>query len=138
MSAEMNAMDQTNLVLAKILQLALENGIRYWSLSFAELELESDYEDYFFPCVQWLEAEGLIRFDDLGQTMGGPAEGSVDNISLTSRGMAVLGQKIEIDGVQESIASAVKKVSAGSVNYHGIGDAIGGVLGGFVKSLGSG
>ncbi len=131
----MDAMKRTNLVLAKILNLALINGVKHWSLSFSDLALETEYEPHFYPCISWLEAEGLIRVGEYARTMGGIASGSVEDISLSSRGMAILGQGVEINGTQELISSAVKKVSGGQVDYHPIGDAIGGIMGGFTKSF---
>jgi len=131
----MDAMARSNLVLARILDLAMKNGIGHWTLSFSDLELSGDFATHFFPCVEWLEAEGMIRVGEYARTMGGIANGTVFNISLTSRGMAVLGQQIEIDGHREELAVTVKKVSAGSVDYHRIGDTIGGIIGGIFKSL---
>jgi hypothetical protein len=133
----MDAMARTDLVLAKILDLAMTHGVTHWSLEFPDLDLGGEYETYFYPCVEWLEAEGLIRVGGYARTMGGIANGSIDNISLTSRGMAVLGQKIEVNGAQEPLSNAVKEVSSGKVDYHRIGDAIGGILGGLFKSMSS-
>jgi hypothetical protein len=131
----LEAMERTNLVLAKILDLAMTNGVSHWSLAFSDLNLDSEYGTYFYPCIEWLENEGLIRVGEYARTMGGLANGSVENIALTSRGMAVLGQKVEINGKPELLSSAVKKVSEGKVDYHRIGDAIGGIIGGVIKSI---
>ena len=133
----MDAMEQSNLVLAKILNLAMQNGISHWSLEFKALELSDDYATYFYPCVSWLKEEGLVRVGSFERTLGGLAEGSIENISLTSRGMAVLGQKIVVGESERTLSETVKQVSEGKVDFHRIGDAIGGILGGFVKSFGS-
>ena len=132
----MDALERTNLMLAKILEMAMNNGVSHWSLTFEDLKLGEEFETHFYPCIEWLEAEGLIRVGTYSRALGGLAKGGVRNISLSARGMAVLSQNVEIDGSKVPISNAVKKVSAGGVNYHSIGDAIGGVLGGFVKSLG--
>ena len=142
----MNAMDRSNHVLAKILNQALEKGISHWSLTFDDLELDDTYITHFFPCIEWLEAEGLIRVGSyqraqaiLNRTTGvaSASFGSAENISLTARGMSVLGQKIEVSGEQMTISETARNVSAGRVNYNKIGDAIGGIIGGFTKSIGS-
>jgi hypothetical protein len=131
----MEALERTNLVLAKVLELAMDKGISHWSLEFSDLGLDQEYSSFFFPCIEWLEREGLIHVDEYSRTMGGIAHGSVENISLTARGMAVLGQSIEVGGNREQLSTAVRKVSNGSVDYHKIGDAIGGAIGGILKSL---
>ena len=133
----MDAMEKTNLVIAKILQLAMDHGVSHWSLTFEDLELSEDFRTFFFPCVEWLEAEGLIRVGSYQRTLGGLANGSIENIILTSRGMAVLGSQIEIAGTVQPLSNAVDEVSRGKVDYHRIGDAIGGLLGGLTKSLGA-
>jgi hypothetical protein len=133
----MEAMQRSNLLLAKILELAMTNGVSHWSLRFEDLDLEPEYATHFFPCVEWLEAEGLIRVGSYGRLLGGIAAGEATNIALTSRGMAVLGQFIEIDGKRQLISSAVKDVSSGKVDYNRIGDMLGGILGGFIKSVSS-
>lgn len=131
----MEALERTNLVLAKILDLAMTNGISHWSLEFSDMGLEEGCAPFFFPCIRWLEREGLIHVDDYATTLGGLASGSAENIALTSRGFAILGQSIEINGGREQLSTTVRKVSEGSVDYHRIGDAIGGAIGGILKSL---
>lgn len=133
----MSAMEETNLVMAKILSLAMENGVRHWDLEFDDLELDAKYGTYFYPCVEWLEYEGMIRVGHYSRTMGGIANGSVDNVALTSLGMSVLGREIEAIEGKETLSETVQKVSEGKVDYHRIGDAIGGLIGGAIKSMGS-
>ena len=133
----MEAMERTNLVLAKVLDLAMNNGVSHWSLTFSDLGLGSEYETHFYPCIEWLETEGLIRVGEYARTLGGIASGSVENIALTSWGMAILGQRVEINGHNEQLSSAIKKVSEGRVDYNRVMDAIGGLLGGIIKSVSS-
>ena len=133
----MNAMDKTHLVLAKVLDQALKHGVSHWSLDFKSLELDHSFENYFFPCIEWLEAEGLIRVKSYSRTLGGFATGTADNINLTAKGMAILGHSIEIEGKSVTISDTVQRVSACKVDYNRIGDAIGGLVGGFTKCIGS-
>lgn len=132
----MTPLERTNLVLAKILEKAMENGVGHWSLQFDDLELDQEFATHFYPCVKWLEAEGLIRVGEYARTLGGIANGSVENISLTSLGRTVLGTEIEVGGRKEPLSKAVTDVSEGRVDYHRIGDAIGGLIGGVIKSVG--
>ena len=129
-------MEQSNLVLAKILELAMANGLTHWSLEFHQLALTEEYATHFYPCVNWLEQEGLIRVGDYSRTMGGIANGSVDNISLTAHGMALLGQNIASHGTSVTLSDTVKSVSAGR-DLSKIGDLIGGIIGGFTKTIGT-
>jgi hypothetical protein len=133
----MNFMEKSNLVLAKVLERSLENGVSHWSLEFKDLGLDTDYATFFYPCIEWLEAEGLIRVGSYERTMGGLANGSVENIALTSLGMAVLGTEIEVGGRKEALSETVSEVSRGKVDYHRISDALGGLIGGVIKSVGS-
>lgn len=133
----MSGLEKSNVVIAKVLQLAIENGLRHWTLSFGDLGLDKSYSSYFYPCVEWLEAEGLIRVGEYARTLGGYAEGCVMNVSLTARGMALLGCPIEIDGSRMSVAGAIAKTSETSGGAYRIGEIIGGVFGGFSKSIGS-
>ena len=132
----MTPLERSNLVLAKTLEKAMEHGVSHWSLEFDDLGLDQEYATHFYPCIKWLEAEGLIRVEEYARTMGGLANGSVENISLTSLGMAVLGTEIEIGGKKEPLSKAVTDVSEGRVDHHRIGDAIGGLIGGVIKSAG--
>lgn len=133
----MDAIERSNVVLAKVLNLAMEHCLSHWNLSFDDLGLDEQYETFFYPCVEWLEAEGLIRVGEYARTMGGLANGSIINVSLTSRGMALLGAKFTVNGETETVSEAVKKTTQGGGETYRIGEIIGGVLGGFTKTLGS-
>ncbi|MDR0809002.1 MAG: hypothetical protein LBE86_07745 [Gemmobacter sp.] len=131
----MNAMERTNIMLAKILDRAMSNGVSHWTLEFGDLGLSDEFGTYFFPCIEWLEAEGLIRVGACDRLLGGVAAGCARNIALTAKGMAVLGAQIDVQGRREPLSVSVKQVSEGKVDYNRIGDAIGGLIGGFLKSM---
>jgi hypothetical protein len=133
----MNEMEKSELVIARILNLLLVWGIQHTSLKFDELELEQEYATFFYPCLEWLESEGLIRVKAYNRTIGGHAGGSANQPVLTSYGMTVLGQKIIANGDTEQLSEGVKKVSSGESSLWQVGDAIGGILGRLTKSLGS-
>jgi hypothetical protein len=115
----------------------MQNGVSHWTLSFENLELPKEYETHFWPCIGWLEAEGLISVGSHARTLGGIANGYAMNVSLTSKGMALLGQKIEVRGQNTTIAEQVEARAKGEISVSGIGDFFGGLLGGFTKSMSS-
>ena len=133
----MTGIQKSELVIAKILELLMEWGVRSCDLEFQELKLDNEYAPYFFPCVVWLRDEGIIRTGDLMQFLDGPGAGIVSNPVLTSYGMNLMGKEIFVGAGKKSIGQRVKEVSEGKVDYHRIGDAFGGILGGFTKSVSS-
>lgn len=133
----MNDMQKSEFVIARILDLLLDWGIQHSNLEFAKLKLDDEYATFFYPCLEWLESEGLIRVKAYNRTMGGPAGGSVNRPVLTSFGMSVLGKSINTGDDSEQLSDGVKKISSGGRSLWQVGDAIGGILGGLTKSLGS-
>ena len=133
----MDSSEKSQLVMAKILEKSMETGIQEWTLSFGDLELSSDFAPFFYPCLKWLESEKLIRVESYNRTMGGPANGSVQNIHLTSLGQAAMRQEVEIEGKPETVSKTVKRISEEPAYYSKFGDFLGSVLGGFTKSIGS-
>lgn len=131
-------MQKSILVLTKILNLALENGISHWDLSFSDLDLDESYETHFWPCIDWLENEGLIRVGEHARTLGGLADGSAMNVSLTARGMMVLGQEVTLGGEEIRFGTSIQRASKDRAYFNQVGDFLGGLLGGFTKSIGSG
>ena len=133
----MDALQKSNVVIAKVLHLTMEHGLSHWALQFSDLGLDQSFETHFFPCLEWLESEGLIRVGSTSRTMGGLANGQVNNVALTARGMLVLGAQFEVAGKRETVSSMVEKTSAGGPDGFRIGEVIGGIIGGFTKSIGS-
>ncbi|WP_238942106.1 hypothetical protein [Marivita cryptomonadis] len=123
--------------MARILEKSMEMGIQEWMLKFSDLELDDSYASFFYTCLEWLESEGLIRVHAYHRTMGGIANGWVQNVHLTSFGQAALNQEVSINGSPELVSQTVKNVSKEPANYSQFGDFLGGLLGGFTKSLGS-
>ena len=135
-------MTETNLVksetlIAKVLQPAIENGLSHWTLEFADLGLDASYATFFFPALEWLEAEGLIRVGEYARTMGGLANGAAINVHLTSYGMHLLGKTITVGDRKVTLQEEVRRMSAGERSFSSLGDFVGGLLGGFTKSMGA-
>ncbi|MCA8867845.1 MAG: hypothetical protein KDA67_04285 [Rhodobacteraceae bacterium] len=129
--------EKSQLVMARILEKAMEMGIQEWMLSFGELELGEDFEDFFFPCLEWLESEGFIRVQGYNRYLGGAAKGNVQNVHITSFGQSVLRREVNITGESEMLSETVKSVSREPASYSQFGDFLGSLLGGFTKSIGS-
>jgi hypothetical protein len=133
----MNNMEKSELVIAKILTLLMEWGIKDSSLNFKKLELDDAYASFFFPCINWLSNEGIIRTGKIQMYANGPGQGSISNPVLTSYGISLLGNSVKVGNTDVRLSEAVKTLSAEKKSYSGIGDFMGGFLGGFTKSMGS-
>lgn len=133
----MEKLEKSELIIAKILQMAIDSGLGHWQLSFADLSLDDSFAEFFYPSIEWLEAEGIVRVGEYARTLGGIANGSVNNIHLTSYGLRLLGQQITVGEKQVKLADEVKRVSQGDRSYSTLGDFVGGLLGGFTKSISS-
>ncbi|MGL6210834.1 MAG: hypothetical protein ACRC14_13505 [Paracoccaceae bacterium] len=132
----MENLEKSELVIAKILGLLLEWGLSDSELRFDELGLDNDFQQFFAPCVEWLEAEGVIRVTETHRFLDG--ETLVVNPIITAHGLAMLGKQINVGDKQTTIATAVKKTTKDTNFYTGIGDLGGGFVGGLLKSLGNG
>ncbi|MDB4111367.1 hypothetical protein N9571_02240 [Yoonia sp.] len=130
-------LEKSEVVIAKILSLLLEWGIQETQLEFQELELDDSFAPFFFPCAEWLEAEGIIRFSNLQRFQDSIASGRVARPVLTASGFATLGKSISVNGQTETLSEGVNKISASESSLWQVGDAIGGILGGLTKSMGS-
>jgi hypothetical protein len=133
----LNDIQRSEIVIAKVLSLLMDWGIQDCDLKFRELELDDDFGPFFFPCVNWLTEEGIIRTGQVRRTMDAPAGGTVMHPVLTSYGMSILGHMIKIDGQTIGLEKAVRNVSENKRSYAQAGDFFGGILGGFTKSIGS-
>ena len=130
----MDNLEKSEIVISKILSQLLEWGIQSADLQFHELELETEYQPFFFSCVEWLVDEGLIRTGKISKTMGGG--GIVINPVLTTYGLSVLGRRLSNDG-NDLLSDAVKEVATSKRSFSQAGDFVGGILGGLTKSLSS-
>jgi hypothetical protein len=131
----MTNQEKSELVIARILSYLVDRGIREVTLDFEKLELEPSFEDFFAPCLRWLQDEGLIRW--AGVKMDSPVPMRFGGHVLTARGYFILGHALTVDGRDLTAAEVIKARSAGSTSQTGLGDFLGGVLGGFTKSMGS-
>ncbi len=133
----MNNTEKSELVVAKILSAVSDNGLQYFRLDFDDLKLDEAFEPFFDTCINWLADENIIRFSELIPDCDDD-QWAVSNPVLTSYGYSLLNSPLLGGKVDETMGAAIKKVSEKGTSYAGIGDFIGGILGGFTKSIGSG
>lgn len=132
----MENLEKSELVIAKILGLLVEWGLSNTEMRFEELGLDEEYREFFTTCIEWLEAEGIIRvrrtikFADGNALVTGP--------TISARGMALLGKNLKVSGIEITVADAVKRTAKETGFFTGLGDLGGGFVGGLFKSLGSG
>ncbi|QIE46798.1 hypothetical protein G5B38_15405 [Pseudohalocynthiibacter aestuariivivens] len=137
---------RSEFVIACILNCLMERGISSAGMQFSDVSSDTDLKDFFAPCLEWLKAEGIIRFSSTknhGWPHGGPA---FHNVTLTSKGFKILGENISLHipnthntelTSHEKVADVVSSVARSRKSYSQFGDFFGGLLGGFTKSIGS-
>ncbi len=130
------SIEKSELVIARILSFLIDNGLQDSRLSFKNLSLLPEYQPFFQTCIKWLIDEDYVRVTWLVDSIS--SEFHVCGAVLTSKGFAILGHKFSVNGGHVTAAQLVKEKSEGAANMTGIGDFLGGILGGFTKSLGSG
>ncbi len=131
-----NDLQRSEATVAIILGFLLGRGIQSGGLFFKELQADEGLRPFFAPCMRWLRGEGLVRYRD-EKEYGGEVGIAFFDPCLTSRGFAVMGERLRLGDRDISVGQAVKEVSEDGVSFSRVGDFFGGVLGGFTKSMGS-
>lgn len=128
-------LQKSEVVIAKILQDLVQTGLQSGvSLQFDDLELDGQFEPFFAGCCLWLLDEGIIRCSNEQQVA---QEMPMVNPVITAKGFSILGQPFVGGDEGVRVGKALQDVAQGNRNYAGVGDLMGGVLGGFIKSMGS-
>lgn len=130
----MSRLETSTRIISIILAHLLETGISENWLNDTDLDVSSEDRKHVRACMDWLVSEGLVRYASDAHTDN---EATWINPTLTSRGFACLGTRIEFEGDQLTVAEIVERKGEISGGYSSIGDFLGGALGGFIKSLGS-
>ncbi|MDO9641344.1 MAG: hypothetical protein Q7J44_22690 [Pseudotabrizicola sp.] len=131
----MDNLEQSELVIAKILGLLMEWGLTETEMRFEELGLEEDFRQFFTTCIEWLEAEGIIRVKKVHKFIDGHA--LIERPTITAHGFRLMGITLSVGQQTTTIGAAVKQTSKDTGFYTGLGDLGGGFVGGLLKSLGS-
>ena len=130
----MNALEKNAVVISAILAKLLDIGISNEIVADTGFEVEEGLRSTIEPCMNWLANEGLVKWANTAHSLGGYAWiGPV----LTSRGIAIMGARLDFDGQEVTVAEYVNEPRNLSGNYSAIGDFLGSALGGFTKSISS-
>ncbi|MCK1733913.1 hypothetical protein IVA79_08080 [Bradyrhizobium sp. 138] len=88
----------------------------------------------FEAVIRWMLDEGIIRAKNVSQTMDGTVY--VAAAQLTAKGLSIVKQQLAGgDSVEKQIREAD---AGGGSSWSSIGDLIGGIAGGLIKSVSSG
>ncbi|SDC02313.1 hypothetical protein SAMN05216337_100147 [Bradyrhizobium brasilense] len=87
----------------------------------------------FIAVLRWMLKENLIHSEAVNEA-GRGAVLMVRHAQLSAKGLAVVRQELSAG---DTIEKRIEKADAGGKDWSGIGDLIGGIAGGFYKSLGS-
>ncbi|MGV8988631.1 MAG: hypothetical protein ACOH2H_20400 [Cypionkella sp.] len=128
----MSKRDESAIMVAKLVNQLSENGLaktEVASRDFLPEGADQKQIQLFADTVKWLQDEGVVRdHDSYADGLGG----IVFDLVLTSRGFWLLDQKFSGD---LTLGSAISKVAKNEPMTAGLGDFVGGILGGFTKSI---
>ncbi|WP_156801069.1 hypothetical protein [Oceaniovalibus guishaninsula] len=131
--ADTSSLKISERLVAAIVNILAERGVRRSSLSYKELGLEPEEIDgpLFLDAMIWLSDEGIIRSSAKTRF---DMDGNAYYFTLTAYGYRLLGQKFQ--GAL-NLGQAVRETAETGRSFAGIGDFVGGLLGGFTKSISS-
>jgi hypothetical protein len=132
----MNNLEISEIVVAKIISQLLENGLEPKTLRESDFGIDKEHLGFVYTSIKWLESEAIIYVEEIHRGTEANVVILV-NPALTSKGFNILGQNFLGRPGTETIATAVQTVARENRSYAGIGDFVGGILGGFTKSIGS-
>ncbi|MEX2517831.1 MAG: hypothetical protein WD969_00705 [Paracoccaceae bacterium] len=122
-------------MIACLLQKLMETGIQHRNLGFEDMGFSQDYREFFVPCLEWLVAEGVVRAGNIRKAMA--VTRAAPAPVLTSLGFTLMGRQVRLGEETMTVGQAVKQVSEERRSFSQAGDFVGGLLGGFTKSLSS-
>lgn len=132
-----DALAESEEMVAKILNYLAQRGVRLTDVSVLELGYPKDnkLEVLFANAINWLINEGVVRQRALHEIQGGTQHESVArNCVLTSKGFALLSKPFK---GSLTLGAAVRETAEGGPGYSNIGELLGGLLGGFTKTISS-
>ena len=132
----MNNLEKSAVVITKILARLAETGLQGSTLQQTSLDLDDELRVFFPVCFKWLQSEGLVRAANVKEFFNNDL--AAVNPVLTARGFQMLGQELEFRGKTTNLEMALKDAARDSISVSSVGDFLGGLWGGFTKSLGSG
>jgi hypothetical protein len=120
-------------IIARIVTTLAERGVKTETLSAGDLSFKDVQIEpaFFVDAIKWLEAEGIIR-----SRMSNPVgvDGTAIGFVLTAYGFHLLDQNFK---GEMKLGRAVKEVAQNGRSWTNVGEVLGGIMGGFTKSIGS-
>jgi hypothetical protein len=133
----MKDLELSERVVADILVKLLPLGLKGLDITNSKIVTNQDIDDQHFRNLMiWLEAEGICNFHLADTSNQDGRSAFFIDVVLTSKGFELLGHKFGPSG-DKTLAEAAEEVASGDKSYAGIGDFVGGLLGGFTKSINS-
>jgi hypothetical protein len=127
----MNDLELSEKVMSDVLVGLFNQGLRGSDIQQVSDITNENIDDAFLMSVmQWLQREGLVHFKFIDATSMQGRAGFYLGSCLTSRGFAAMGTSFIGD-------QTIGNVSEGNAKFTNVGDFIGGLLGGFTKSISS-
>ncbi len=123
-------------LMAKVLARLESGGVAKQVLTASEFLADAPAEDQaelFDNLVDWLADEGVVRLTSNPSSGTEPDEWCYELV-LTAYGFRMLSQKLGGD-LDLTLREAVKQVNTGKPGWSSLGDFLGGLFGGFTKSL---
>lgn len=132
----MSKREKTEIIVAKILSRLAENGTSKCTVDVPYIDPENTLEidkKAFLDALDWLESEGLIRCGRGWLGLVGR-----DDCVLTSYGFAVLGQPFGKGKEPATVEEEAARIDrSNGLDGGKVGDFLGGLIGGFTKSISS-
>lgn len=132
----MNKLEESKAIVAKIIAILEANGVVPSVLHVSNFgnEHDEDRSILFSSAISWLISEGVIRLK------GDPIPDDTDDtwhyeVVLTSFGFNALARNM---AGTLTLRDQLAEAKSGQRSWSSIGDLIGGVLGGFTKTIGNG
>ncbi|WP_420409394.1 hypothetical protein [Hoeflea sp.] len=130
--------------IGRILDFLVSNGLRRFGLESSDaMEImthrigdEEEVLATFNDVLHWMLDEGLIRCSSVQD--GGYCD-YFNGTQLTSKGIAIIQSKVQIEGLPGNVQDTLSQGDRGSLTgevYQKIGSFVGGAAGGFLQSFG--
>lgn len=129
----MNQNGKSDLMVASIASRLYQNGVSTQTISI--LDVGEEDEDLFIDAICWMRDEGLIRTSGFASTNDEGITTKAHDCVLSSFGFAAFSNRMERDGKETTLGTEIKRVSETKSSWGAPGEFIGGLLGGFTKSI---
>lgn len=132
----MSRLEASKVIVAEMISFLEGNGVVPSTIHVSDFRpnYTTDDADLFRAAVSWLVSESVVRL------RGDPIPDTEDDTShyevvLTSFGFSALMRQLAGD---LTLRDQLRQARDGQRSWSGVGDLLGGVLGGFTKSIGNG